>query len=324
MYTCRVQRALLPSVVLVCTSLLGCDTNSPNQIDCSTEITYDAREVKGRLNLGKWGAEVDTANKAVRDVDQVVERYLSRWKTACRDYNGGALTREEYRDETRDLRSRMEKLDALLMKLELAPDAESYQAALRDVYVTMVPEEESTDITMEFSVMAKPAGSSSFAPAAQGATLVSGTEVYFAVYTNTEAHVYLFQETPAGEVSVLFPNPKMPMANPLPAKQTLRVPPEPGYFQLNDKDIGEEHVYVVASKKPLPQLGANLQKPGVKADELVCNTRGLEYNPGQQCPKSRGFDYKSGGGEASKASISAAASPGDDRVVQKYSFNHGK
>jgi hypothetical protein len=294
--------------------------------DCDTEIRYDARKVAGRVNVAKFGVEAESSVAAVREVDSAVERYSSRWRSLCMDYKNGAMTPEEYRSESRALRERMEKLEAMLLVLEHAPDADSYQKALKEIYVSMVPAEQAVDLKVDFGVLALPAGATSYSAVAPGASIATGTRVYFTLRTTAQAHVYLYQETAQGEVNVMFPHPRMPMANPLPAGQELRIPPAPGFFTLDPPgEGGREQVHVVASLQPLTRLESSLGKPQLNAAELACGARDLSYDPGTACDdtKARTFGL-SEPGDAPGVSMTATNAAGERSVHQVFAFEHTK
>jgi hypothetical protein len=154
-----------------------------------------------------------------------------------------------------------------------------------------------------------------------GASLASGSKLSFEVTPSQPAHVYLYQESPSGEVVVLFPDPRIGARNPLPGGGALRLPPPPGSFRLNAEDIGRETVHVVASLSPLPQLESTLAAEGVTAAAADCSSRGLEYDAGSgsACEGgSRGLEYDDGGA----SSLSAITELGGDRIVQSFSFEH--
>jgi len=290
--------------------------------DCDTEIRYDARKVEGRVDVAKFGVEAKTSVEAVRQVDAAVERYTSRWRTLCMDYKNGAMTPEEYRSESRDLRERMERLESQLLVLEHAPDAESYQKALKEIYNSMVSAEQAVDLRLDFGVLAQKPGESSFTAVPRDGKIATGTRVYFRVKTNAQAHVYLYQETAKGEINVMFPHPKMPMANPLPAGKELRIPPEPGYFTLEAEGLGVEQVHIVASAEPLAKLETSLGKPQPTAEELACGARDLSYNPGTSCDtQARTFGLTEPGGPPG-VSMSASNEAGASSIHQIFSFEH--
>ena len=291
--------------------------------DCDSEIKYDARKVAGRVDAGKFGVEAETSVAAVREVDAAVERYSSRWRSLCMDYKNGAMTPEEYRGESRALRQRMESLETQLLVLEHAPDAASYQAALKQIYVSMVPPEQAVDLKFELGVMAQKEGEQGFTAVAQDGSIATGTRVYFTLKTTAQAHIYLYQETPDGKINVMFPHPAMPMANPLPAGQELRIPPTPGFFTLEAEGVGREQVHVVASLEPLTQLATSLAKPQPSAAELDCGARSLTYNPGTACDDAQARTFGlTEPGTAPGVSMTAANTAGARSIHQIFSFQH--
>lgn len=296
---------------------------SSNNPDCATEIRYDARKVEGRVDVAKFGIEAKTSVDAVRQVDAAVERYTSRWRTLCMDYKNGAMTPEEYRSESRDLRERMERLETQMLVLEAAPDAASYQKALKEIYVSMVGAEQAVDLRLDFGVLAQRPGESEFTAVPRDGKIATGTKVYFRIKTNAQAHVYLYQETAKGEINVMFPHPRMPMANPLPPGKELRIPPEPGYFTLEADGIGVEQVHLVASAEPLAKLETSLGKPKLTAEELACGARDLSYNPGTACdePQARTFGLTEPGGTPG-VSMTASNEAGAKSIHQIFSFEH--
>lgn len=313
------MRSVLTAIVAGAAIMTSCKrVNEPGKIDCDTEIEYQGRVVEGKVEVSKFGASAKTSIDAVRQIDQVVERYLARWKGMCREYNAGVYSKEDYRVESRAMREKMEQLDGMLMQLANAPDSAAYQAALTAMYQKMVPSEERTTLEVSLRVMAQKPGESGPALVADGARLPTGTKVSFELTPSRPAYVYLYQESPAGEVVVLFPDPRIGR-NPLPGGGALRLPPPPGSFRLNAEDIGTETVHVVASLSPLPQLEATLAGPKVTAAAAGCSSRGLEYDAGQAaCEGSRGLEYDAGGG----SSLSAVTELGGDRIIQRFSFEH--
>ncbi|MEZ4426893.1 MAG: DUF4384 domain-containing protein [Nannocystaceae bacterium] len=293
----------------------------PGQIDCDTEVEYQGRVVEGRVDAGKLGVEAKTSIDAVRQIDEVVERYLARWKGMCREYNAGVYTKEAYAAESRAMREKMEKLDALLMQLRNAPDSAAYQAVLTAMYQQLVPAQERTTLELAFTVMAQRPDEAAPALVKDGVELPTGSRLTFSLTPSRPAYIYLYQESASGALAVLFPNPRMPVRNPLPAGGALQMPPPPGSFRLNAEDLGTETVHIVASLDALPQLEATLGAPGVTAAAAECSSRGLEYDAGapQACEGTRGLEYDAG--DAS-ASVNAMTQLGEDRIIQQFSFEH--
>jgi hypothetical protein len=186
------------------------------------------------------------------------------------------------------------------------------------------------------------------------------------VNVSKTANVYMFQTSPSGKVSVLFPDVRIGTRNPLPAGATVRIPPPGQSFKVNEKDVGTENVFFVVSAKPIDNLAAALEKvkggqvTSVKDDRLLARlaaveprapsaapakrtvtpadcgaTRGLslaEAEP-QPCDRTtrgldltaqttRAIDVPSAGGGATQPSMVVRTDPGDDVIVQVFSFQH--
>jgi hypothetical protein len=309
--------------------LAGCHPkDKPKPMDCDSGFDYDSRNFASKIEVGKiGGAEFESSKDAIRQVDQAVERYAQRWSTMCKEYNAGIIDKDTYNAQSMELRRKMERMDELLVVLTSAPDSTSFQTALREAYVDMVPEQ-SVDLEVELAVTAQRPSESSFSVAAPNAKFPSGTKVRFAITTSTAAHVYVYQVDPAGSVTVLFPDPRIPISNPVPAATSLSIPPAPASFTVNEKDIGLEQVHVVASAQPMTQLATTMSQAAadpaaVTPDQLECNARGLEYTAGTECPNSRGLVYDSGSaGGSAEYSLKAVNAAADDTVHLVYAFDH--
>ena len=311
------MRAAKIAMLGIALAVSACDKGK--KVDCDTEIKYDARKIAGEVKVGQYGGSLSTEIEAVRQIDQVVERYMARWMSICKEYNAGVHTREEYAAQTNELRTQMKDLDELLLKLQSAPDAASYQLVIKQMYDAVVPAAERREIALDFTFSAAPPGSETLAPITDGTQLRSGSKLFVAVKPSVTAHVYLYQQSAKGELVRLFPQPAIPIANPIPAGQEVRIPPHPQTFRLNDQDIGIEKVYIVASLDPIPSLESALAKDSVTVAEANCAARGLELDAGTNCEGSRGLELDPGDATVSIKAVSAA---GDDRILQVFSFDH--
>lgn len=202
-------------------------------------------------------------------------------------------------------------------------------------------------------------GSFSVAP---GGVVPTGADASFSVNASKTAHVYMFQTSPKGEVAVLFPNVKIGTSNPLPAGVTMRIPPPGQRFTVNEQDVGTENVYFVVSQKPVQNLVAALEKvkggqvTSVKDDRVLARlaaveprsvapaptassgcskTRGLTLVDAEPQPcdrttrglelsgdSARAIDASSTTAKAFEPSMVVRTDPGDDVIVQLFSFQH--
>lgn len=287
-----------------------------NRAKCDT-IEYEARSLSARVEVPqKAGVQIDTSAQAIREVDEHVEKYFAQWRTVCMDYRNGALTREEYREESQRIRMAMERFEVLALRLEKASTPEEFEAALKETWTAVLPEEQSVDITAEIRVMAKRPGKKDFSVAPPGANLPSGSEIFSIVKLSRPAHLQIYQVDAKGERVVLFPDARIPLRNPIPGGQEVRLPAG-GVFFLDDLDLGLENLHVVASSDPPAAVAAAVSAPssGGVGD---CKTRGLHF-VADNCPRTRGLTL---GPDATGASLAAANSAGEHGVHLVYLFHH--
>jgi hypothetical protein len=147
--------------------------------------------------------------------------------------------------------------------------------------------------------------------ASPGASLPTGTQLYTTLRLAAPANVQFYQVDVRGKTNVLFPDPQIAIANPLPAGQELRLPPN-GVFELDDKDLGIEDLHVVVAADAVPAAApANTDAPA--AD---CKQRGLVF-VADACPKTRGLVFKRQG-----SSIEASNAAAQRGLHMVFSFHH--
>jgi hypothetical protein len=173
--------------------------------------------------------------------------------------------------------------------------------------------------------------------------------VAFSFKTSRDAHLYIFQINAAGQPTVLFPDARIGTANPIPGGTLTRVPGQGQFFRLNDQDVGNENVYIVASRQAIASMDGLVAKvtsgqvSQVAQDSLLANlatvkpagdaecqgtkTRGLELEgppaAGTGCTKTRGLTLETAdGASADKPSITARTAPGDNTIVKVFPFQH--
>lgn len=285
--------------------------------DCET-LDYEARSLQTRVNVAnRVGIDVATSKEAIREVDERVERYFASWKTACMDYKNGALTREEYREESQRIRRAMERFEELSVRLEKAESAEEFETTLKETWNAVADASERIDVTAQMKVMAKRPGESTFSVAPPGASFPSGSELYTVVRLNEAANLQIYQVAATGERVVLFPDPEITAKNPIPAGGEVRLPPN-GVYELDDQDLGLEDLHVVVTPDP---LDTSAPPTAARADlgTADCKTRGLKFKA-DACPRTRGLRFKAdAGNEVSLQATNAAAQRGVHLV---YTFHH--
>lgn len=276
-----------------------------------------------------------TEKTALRQVDTAVEQYVIASKRLCDEYNKCVLDRETYAMRSENLRRRMAQVPELFDSFKRANSDEDRRKALSSAFDVLVPEESRNELQLDFSVLATKPGEREARPIRVGESLPTGSRVAFVVKASKNAFVYLFQKGPNEKTAVLFPDSRIPIPNPLVAGQPLRIPTNGQAFKLNEKDIGTERVFVVASISPIPALESSVQQlanggsenallhqlVGVKAEGADCKVRALELEvtPENGCVRERGLELET---ETSSASLRARSEPGDVTIVQRFSFEH--
>lgn len=322
-----------------------CGGEERPQLNCESEFKYEGRKIEGGFSaIGLGGANAKTEESALRAIDKETEQYAAQARRLCDEYNKCILDRETYATRSENLRRRMSKVPELFDEVKGAADEDTRRVALAKAYTQLVPDEHRRELALDFSVEAQRPNEAAPRAIAQGEKLPTGTKVAFVVRPSKAAYVYLFQKSPDGKVNVLFPDARIPTQNPLAAGVGLRLPPSPNAsFKLNDKDIGTERVYVVASLDPLvslngaidkassgaPPSGALAQVTGAeeRSSGATGCTRALEYDegPAPKCIRSRGLEYDEGGSSgAAPASFRAKTEAADSVIVQVFAFEHTK
>ncbi|HET9939993.1 MAG TPA: serine/threonine-protein kinase [Candidatus Eisenbacteria bacterium] len=119
-----------------------------------------------------------------------------------------------------------------------------------------------------------------------GARVEPGDKLYLELTGDDAMNVYVFNQDEKGSVFVLFPLPGLDAANPLPAKQSNRLPGSrqgvPESWQVTSAG-GSEELFVVASRTPLAALEQELAavpraRPGAPVqlgEEMLHTLRGI-------------------------------------------------
>jgi hypothetical protein len=315
-------------------------------LDCASEFKYDGRKIEGGFSaVGLGGANAKTEESALRAIDKETEQYVAQSRRLCDEYNKCVVDRATYSTRSENLRRRMSKAPELLDEVKSATDEDARRKALAKAYVQLVPDDARRELGLEFSVEAQRPTDASARAIGQGERLPTGTKVAFVLKPSKAAYVYLFQKGPDGKVNVLFPDTRIATKNPLTAGSTLRFPPGTASFKLNDKDIGTERVYLVASLDPVVSLDGALEKANgggaptgalaqvTQVDRRATDTpkgctRALELDDGAppRCIRSRGLelDDDKGASTARRASFSAQTEAADSVIVQVFAFEHTK
>jgi hypothetical protein len=323
-----------------------CGTESREKIDCSSEVSYQGSNIQGGVSVLQFAsANAKSEEVALRRVDEETERFIAMQTRLCRDYNACVIEKDAYQREAREIRDRVGKIPVLAEAMKNAKTDDERQQALDQLYRSTVRDEyrvEEVSFRMAMNAILPSSAGGMETTVFPGAPLPTNARVSFEIDVSKDAHVYIFQKSPSGELTVLFPNSAIGTANPLRGGQRQRIPTGDKRFVLNDKDLGIENVYVAVSREPLSNLEASLQRvatdkiSSIKDDNLLqsftaiestastastasssssagCKTtRALELEGGGdgKCSRSRGLDLEgepSGGGSSGGNGSSSTA-----------------
>ncbi len=317
---------------------VNCGSEERVQINCASEFSYEGSQIEGgfsAVGLGDLHAKSDEV--ALRQIDQQTEQYSAQAKRLCEEYNACVLDKETYATRSENLRRRMSKVPELYDGLKAAPNEEARRKALAQAYQELVPDEERRELSLALAVNATKPGETASTVIGPGTALPTNSRISFSVQVSRPAHVYLFQKSPDGTVNVLFPDARIGVANPIAPGADLRIPTGEQSFRLNEKDIGTERVYVVASLEPLESLAQAAQKAAegsqpegqlasvssIPSNSGDCNQRALELDEGAPgCVRSRGLELEPAPATAPPSSLRARTEAADGVLVQVFGFEH--
>ncbi len=324
-------------------------------IDCSNEVEYQGRSTSGGASFMGVGAHGETETKALRQVDERVERMAAEHVQICKQYNACVLDRAAYARESQRIRTAYTKVPELLQAIQSAgDDGDARRQAVSDAWRLLVPEEERRELSLSFTVSAQPPGAPMPQVLRGGEQLREGTRLAFAMHVSAPAHVYLVQRTgPEKKLNVLFPDQRIPVSNPIAAAQPMRIPAGGQAFVLDNEDLGTEQVFIIASLEPIASIEEALGRfgkggPSPTATDAVVDalksvaggtrpscTRGLTLDPGQPAPAeqcgslTRGLSLAGGPSAptprtkgAAPASLSVTTEAGDETIFAAFSFQH--
>jgi hypothetical protein len=316
----------------------SCGAESRPQLDCSTEFKYDAINVQGELKVGPLGSlQGNVEQKALHEIDKQTGLYVAEARRLCDEYNKCVVDKDTYGTRSENLRRRLAQTPELLDEVKSATTEDAQRVALAKAYHAVVPDSARTELRVDFSVLGRRPDESVLAPIAADAALPSGSHVAFNVDLSKPAYVYLFQKSAGGAIHVLFPDSRIPIANPIQPGAPLQIPQGGQSFKLDDKDLGTERVYIVASLKPVASLAAAADQaskgaqPGsaiqrVTAIDGACKSRGLSLDEGAApsggCARPRGLSLDVAVGGGAKASMTATTEAADDTIATVFSFRH--
>lgn len=315
---------------------ITCGAETRVVLDCSSEIQYQGVKAGGKVEILKIGqASARYEEEAIREVNAELERYITLQTRLCRDLNACVLSTSEYKVQAEKIRDTFKTAAALAASAGTS-DAASRKESLDKLYARVVPDSARPEqLTIEVRVDAEiPASAGGGTVLLRpGAPLPTNARVAFSFLPSKVAHLYVYQVSPSEEVTVLFPRAEMPgLSNPIPAGKATRIPPGEQRFRLNEKDVGAERVFFLASVAPVDAIDKVLRTAAQKAihvaddpaltgvgkgraDPSKACARGLEL---ESCPGQRGLELE----PPSDVSARARTELGDGLIVQVLPFEH--
>lgn len=322
----------------------ACGAEQRPQLDCESEIGFDSRKIEGGFSAFGLSASAKTEVTALRQVDDAVKAYVVGSRRVCDEYNKCVLDKAQYATRSENLRRRLSRVPELYDHVREA-HGDARAKVVADAYEELVPDDQRVGLSIDFSVMARLADEQTSHALRPGARLATGSRVSFKLRPSRAAHVYIFQKTPKGETTVLFPDARIATKNPIQASAELSIPPDGRMFRLNDKDVGTERIFIVASLAPLDSLASALERVGAGDAEArplraISSLQAEGATPAGACP--RALELEEGAGpspcvrrrglrledvgevSAQSASLRAKSEAADSMIVQVFQFEHAR
>jgi hypothetical protein len=320
------ERSTRPGSIVECT-----DGTTRRAMDCQTELGLRERVVAANATLGSAGIGIGGRyeERAKGQVTDSTYQLALRLESLCSEYNACAVDVDGYSAQAEQIRQQLTTHVTLVEGLGGSASAEAGDQIWRNA----VPDLAALRLEIDVRIEARPKGSNTTIVHEDGQPLHSGDGMRVVVRSTVPAHVYILLLASNGEPSVLFPDARMGLQNPLPAGSEVAIPND-GTFVL-DNVRGDEHIEVLASAQPLADLeqrmaalaGAPAKKPeeGVLGSigGLLCDEggrRGIEYRKSSaSCDGAtqRGIVYRKSG-EAPRV----AARPNDNVIVYQHRIDH--
>jgi hypothetical protein len=262
------------------------------------------------------GAQTKPEETAMTRINASIEELQAEHGRLCESYNACKVDDAAYSAGTAPIKERIATLKKAIDEMGSAESYGARKRALNVAYRSAVPPEKRVEeLTFRMGLQAELPASlgGGMVDIEPGSVLPTNARVVFSFEVSKDAHLYIFQRTPKDELTVLFPDKRIGTQNPLRAGTWIDIPPGGQRFRVNNKDLGDENVYIVASQTPISSLDGALQKvkdgavtkisddnvlkaftsvvPGTAPKEGC--TRGFELEPDQpmivSCTRTRGL-----------------------------------
>lgn len=235
---------------------IDCDGKPRAAADCSA-----AKGDGGSLKVS--GAQTKPEETAMSRINASIDELHAEHARMCESYNACKIDEAAYSAGTAPIKERIEALKKAIADMGKADSYGARKRALDVAYRGVVPAEKRVEeLTFRMGLQAELPASlgGAVVDIKPGSVLPTNARVVFSFEVSKDAHLYIFQRTPKDEVTVLFPDKRIGTQNPLRAGTWIDIPPDGKRFRVNEKDIGDENIYIVASLTPISSLDGALQK----------------------------------------------------------------
>jgi hypothetical protein len=257
---------------------VACSFGTHPKEDCSLAFNLDSTNVQGSVSAFSFvNASGAVSSTAIRNVNAELMGYAVKRRDLCNEWNSCALDPKTYQTMTTRLEDSLTQANKHGQELQAAAAANNTQAAVQAFQQVQA----ATSFTLEFTASAvlptdmskvpdspcpAHAGYAVGSPQVLGAgdPLPTGAQAWFAFRTTAPVYVYLLQRTGANKQLVkLFPDPRIPVPNPIPSGGWVRIPyagmdaqghPVEQSFCLDENDIGLDRVFIIASLNEVPSF----------------------------------------------------------------------
>jgi hypothetical protein len=359
-------------LLVACGGGLGTVTCPPaetrNKMDCDLGFATDSRNIQGSLSFLSIGGTANTSVSAVRQVSDTLMQFAFKRQDICLRWNACTIDQTQF-----NLRADgyADALGGVVTQKDALNNPATADGAFQSISRFQLSFSATVSLPQDVStvpdVPCNLPDDQRFALQAPkileaGDPVPSGSHITFTVQTSEPIYLYLFQRLLSNNdvPDVIFPMQGIKVHNPIPANTPVTIPDPPKDYCLNEKDIGVEKVFIVASRKPLQNMDDAIEQitskkattidgagdaiqsmddipadPTKPAPACVSDTksRGLVLDgaasgaPKTGCTKSRGLVLDSVGASQAKqpASFTAVSEAGADGMVVKiFPYNHVK
>lgn len=305
---------------------------------CNNVASLKQQVIEGNAGLPKLGLGLSAKfeERTVSQITEATQQLALELDAHCSKFNACAIEEERWLAEEQRLREHVR----LVGTMRSAPSAAVGDA----IWENATPALAAQRLALAVEVEARRPGAAAFSRHVSGAPLHSGDELRFQVQSNVPAYVYVLLLSSQGTPEQLFPSAAMGTTNPLRPNAAVQIPPASVGVLALDGRVGREHLQIIASARPIPDIEARLAELGRTGGgavqeqvlrvvgNLVCEpsgTRGMALKPTSvSCgaATSRGLVMKPAqlpaGALASTVSSLVKAEPNDDVIVLQHEIDH--